>query len=76
MSEAEIGARLKLEEIGRELEALRERLRGVAAGLPQPAEDREAEGRAGLRDLIDCILLDQIDPAIRDLRAAAEWHAS
>jgi hypothetical protein len=73
----EAASRAELFRIVEELETVRFRLLGVRASLPSPQvetlhEDGE-EGGVGpkLLSAIDCVLADQLEPAIRDLTAAA-----
>lgn len=77
MSGLEAAARAQLLEIERELGAIRFRLLGVHASLPPaPAElarDMEMEEMdpaTQLRAVIEAVLQDRIEPAIRDLQAA------
>jgi hypothetical protein len=50
------------------------RLQGVVANLPSRTDDPEAEDVAvELRDVIACVLVDSIGPAIRDLLSAASY---
>jgi len=48
-----------------ELEKVQAQLQEVAAGLPEPEDDE-----VSLRSIIECVLMDSLRPAIRDLRAA------
>ncbi|HEY7216408.1 MAG TPA: hypothetical protein VIC28_17435 [Thermoanaerobaculia bacterium] len=76
MSECETAAQTQLGEIGRELEAIRFRLLGVHASLPAaPAElvhhlemEEEMAASTHIRVVIETLLEDKIEPAIRDLR--------
>lgn len=61
-----------MRDVAREFEALRYRLLGLRASLPASADEEEAGGAADLRAVIDCVLADSINPAIRDLRKAAD----
>ncbi len=55
------------------LTAIRGRLEGLSAGLPEEEPEGEAEvSRPSLRSLISCVLTDSLDIAIRDLLCAAE----
>lgn len=56
-----------------ELKALQERLRGFRESLPAaPGRDEEeTDAVTELRSVIDCVLVDSIGPAARDLEAAA-----
>lgn len=49
------------------LERAQELLQEVAAGLPEEAGEPEDE--VSLRSIFECILVDSLQPAIRDLRA-------
>jgi hypothetical protein len=71
-------ARREVQKIADELEAIVFRLRGVRASLPEPVEEavrwldiEELDSMTELRAVIDCVLLDRLGPAIRDLREAA-----
>ena len=76
---AETAAQAQLREIGQELEAIRYRLLGVHATLPAaPAElvprmevPEEMVLSTHLRAVIETVLEDKIEPAIRDLRDAS-----
>jgi hypothetical protein len=81
MTERENDTREKLREIAGELDALQTRLREVALRLtapPRPLPD-EAEDALDvtldvateLRAVIECVLIDRIQPALRDLRRVA-----
>jgi hypothetical protein len=78
MADAEAAAREQLAEIDRDLEAIRFRLLGVQAVLPvAPGElvrHLDIEDMAApteIRTVIQCVLDDYIEPAIRDLRRIA-----
>ncbi len=43
-------------------------LQEIAAGLPEEAE--EPNGEVSFRAVIECVLVDRLVPALRDLRAA------
>jgi len=72
----EAAAQAQLQEVQRDLEAIRYRLKGVHATLPPgPAEivqilDVEVEKVTAthIRAVIETLLADKIEPAIRDLR--------
>ncbi|HEV8578732.1 MAG TPA: hypothetical protein VGX68_06570 [Thermoanaerobaculia bacterium] len=77
LKEAEAAARKHLGEIGRDLEAIRFRLLGVEAILPAGAletvdlvEVEEMDARTELRSVVQHLLTDLIEPAIRDLRTS------
>jgi hypothetical protein len=81
MNEMENDTREKLREIAGELDALQARLREVALRLtaPPPPRSHEAEDALDvtldvateLRAVIECVLIDRIQPALRDLRRVA-----
>jgi hypothetical protein len=77
MTEMENDTREKLREIAGELDALQTRLREVALRLtapprPLPDEAEDAlDGATELRAVIECVLIDRIQPALRDLRRVA-----
>jgi hypothetical protein len=50
------------------LEKVRTELQEIAAGLPEEAG--EPDGEVSLRSVIECVLADSLQPAIRDLRSA------
>ena len=52
------------------LERVQTELQEIADGLPE--EDEEADGEVSLRAVIECVLADRLEPAVRDLRAAME----
>ncbi|HEY3566853.1 MAG TPA: hypothetical protein VGP73_02880 [Thermoanaerobaculia bacterium] len=49
------------------MERAQDLLQEIAAGLPE--EDGEPDGEVSLRSVIECVLVDSLRPAIRDLRA-------
>lgn len=71
-------ARKELLRIADDLEGLAFRLQGVRASLLESIEESfstldidEMEPGTHLRAVIDCVLSDRLEPAIRDLREAA-----
>ncbi|HEY9423028.1 MAG TPA: hypothetical protein VIW92_16570 [Thermoanaerobaculia bacterium] len=61
----------------RELEAVQYRLLGIAARLRRPQEEparlleeEEKDERTVTRSVVECVLVDRLTPAIRDLAAA------
>ena len=71
MTEAEIVARRQLRAVAEELESIQTLLQRIAATLPAPPrEGTEPEERTPLRAVIECVLVDSLEPAIGDLRAA------
>lgn len=72
MREASIGIQDQLRAMAVILTAVRERLAGLSASLPEEDGELEAEATGpGLRSVVECILADSVEPAIRDLLAAA-----
>ena len=71
MTEAE--ARAALREVARELLGIRNRLQAVSAALPPQPEQgvRLGDVEPELRDVIGCVIVDRIVPAIDDLSLAA-----
>jgi hypothetical protein len=52
------------------LERVQAELQEIAASLPEEAG--EPDGEVSLRSVIECVLVDSLQPAIRDLRAVVE----
>jgi hypothetical protein len=71
MSEIQ-AARTELRDVVEELGGIERRLRGVAASLSGKGEPEAGNAAEEVRSVIECVLLDSIGPAIRDLRAASE----
>jgi len=68
----EAAAKEQLREIAVELEAIRLRLLSVHRSLPAPPESgEEQDDTVTLRPVIECVLSDSLEPAIRDLGKAA-----
>jgi hypothetical protein len=74
--------RTQLGDVVRELEAIQYRLLGIAASLRAPRDEtarllggEEPEDLAETRSVIECVLVDRLSPAIRDLVAAVEGVA-
>jgi hypothetical protein len=64
-----------------ELKGIRGRLREIAAGLPRSldealmyAGEEDPDVATEVRSIIECVLADQIGPAVRDLGAAVEYR--
>ena len=57
------------------LKGIREKLRTLQESLPVPPDrgEDDMDTATELRSVIDCVLVDSIDPAIRDLTAAAAY---
>jgi hypothetical protein len=78
MTPTPASARKELLRIADDLEGLAFRLQGARASLPESIEESfstldidEMEPGTHLRAVIDCVLSDRLEPAIRDLREAA-----
>jgi hypothetical protein len=78
MSEVESAAQAHLRGVVEELDRIRVVLEGIASSLPvSPREETyleeggEWDVATEVRSVIECVLTDQILPAIRDLQAAA-----
>ncbi|HXO19103.1 MAG TPA: hypothetical protein VOA87_04165 [Thermoanaerobaculia bacterium] len=73
-------AQAKVGEVAAELQALRDRLSAVAASLGPEREtasdaDEEPDVATELRSVIQCVLKDDILPAINDLLDASRYPA-
>jgi hypothetical protein len=77
MAQAEAAAQAELRKIVGELESLRFRLSEIVETLPKPPEyaenEEEMDVATEVRSVIECVLTDNIGPAIRDLRTAAAY---
>jgi hypothetical protein len=67
MTEAERRARRRLEPIVEGLEVMRGQLQQVIVDLPPP-EEEPAAAAVALPDLLRCVLVDRLTPAIAELR--------
>lgn len=70
-------ARKQLRTVAAELAALRDRLLGIAAGLPVAPRESinsqdDLDAPPEVRSLIECVLADRIEPAIRELGGTEE----
>jgi hypothetical protein len=81
VSEGEEAARAELRGIVEELDGLRARLVDLHGQLPVPAEESamlagelEMDFPTEVRSVIECVLNDSLQPAIRDLAAAASYR--
>lgn len=79
MNEAEAAAQAALRDVVRDLEAIRSRLLEELARLPaqetaQSLGEEELDVATEVRSTIECVLHDSLQPAIRDLGAAAEYR--
>ncbi|HEY2294445.1 MAG TPA: hypothetical protein VGM86_27415 [Thermoanaerobaculia bacterium] len=52
------------------MERVQTELQEIAASLPEEAA--EPDGEVSLRTVIECVLADRLQPAVRDLRAVME----
>lgn len=67
-------AQEQLLEFASRLAEIQDSLRSLAASLPPSGDDLEVQDAPSeIRSVIDCVLVDSIGPAIRDLRAAAAF---
>lgn len=73
-------AQEQLRAIAADLEAIRFRLLGVRASLPVPVTEpamlvgeMEMDVSTEVRSVIECVVNDFIDSAIRDIRSAADY---
>lgn len=69
MKEAEEAARPRVRAAVEGLEEVQAQLQEVAASLPEEPPEPDG-GEASLRSVIECVLVDCFQPAIRDLRVA------
>jgi len=81
MTEAEAAAQRALREIVARLESVRVQLLNIYASLPMPPEETATlAGEAAMdvatevRSVIECILNDNLQPAIRDLQALTRYR--
>lgn len=81
MSEAEAAAQAELPHIVDRLTAIRSELRQIAESLAAGPEaeasslgEDEMDVTTEVRSIIECVLNDSIQPAIRDLRVAATYR--
>ncbi len=81
MTEAEAAAQAELRKIVEDLETIRSRLSDLHAKLPVPPQEtamllgeEEMDVATEVRSVVECILADCIEPAIRDLAAAAAYR--
>ena len=80
-TEVEAAAQAELRTLAEGLDAIRARLEKVHARLPVPPEETamllgelEMDISTEVRSVIECVLSDRLEPAIRDLRAAASYQ--
>jgi hypothetical protein len=79
MTREEEEAQAELRRIVEALKKVRSNLRDIAAALPSTLEEamyaeEDPAVATEVRAVIECVLTDQIGPALRDLTAAAEYR--
>lgn len=81
-SASEARAQEELRRIVEELKSTGTRLRAVHQSVAAPAEDEATQDAADemdlateIRTVIDCVLADNLEPAIRDLQAVSALRA-
>lgn len=69
MSSQEARARAEVRRIAQDLEAIRYRLLGIIGSLTDSKGEKELEigAETETRAVLECVLLDYLQPAIRDL---------
>lgn len=82
MTQAETAAQTELRKISKELDTIRRRLLELHESLPPAslealmfAGEEDLDVTTEVRTIIECVIQDSIQPAIRDLEAAAEYQA-
>lgn len=81
MTEAEMAAQEELREIVLELNGITSRLTDIHDRLPAPPQEtamllgeEEMDISTEVCSIVECVLADRIEPAIRDLAAAASYR--
>ena len=81
MTEAEAAAQADLRQIVEELDAIRARLAEIHDRLPVSSQETamlsggvELDVSTEVRSVIECVLHDNLQPAIRDLAVAASYR--
>lgn len=81
MTQAETAAQAAIRQIAKELQNIRRRLMDLHESLPATslemlmfAGEEELDVTTEVRTIIECVVQDSIQPAIRDLEAAADYH--
>ncbi len=81
MTQEEAEAQAELRRVVEELKGIRARLRAIAGGLPvspeelsMPIGEEDPDVSTEVRSIIECVLADQIGPAVRDLGSAVEYR--
>lgn len=76
ITRAEAAAQAEVREVVKALKAIRLRLEGVRASLSVPAyeslrlqDEEEMDLSMEIRSVIECVLNDSLEPAVRDLEA-------
>jgi hypothetical protein len=77
MTRSEEEAQAELRRILEDLKRVRSKLRDIAAALPSTLEEamyaeEDPDVATEVRSIIECVLTDQIGPAVRDLSAVVE----
>lgn len=81
MTQAETAAQAELRKISKELDTIRRRLLELHESLPPAslealmfAGEEDLDVTTEVRTIIECVIQDSIQPAIRDLKAAADYQ--
>jgi len=81
MTQAEIAAQVAVREIAKELDTIRRKLLNLHDSLPPAtleavmfAGEEDLDVTTEVRTIIECVVQDSIQPAIRDLEAAADYQ--
>jgi signal transduction histidine kinase len=79
MTKQEEEAQAELRRIVEALKKVQSQLRDIVAALPSTLEEamyaeEDPDVATEIRSIIECVLTDQIGPAVRDLSAAAEYR--
>jgi len=81
VTETEAAAQAALQQIVQELDNIRGRLTEIHERLPVPPKEtamlegeEEMDVATEIRSVIECVLIDSLRPAIRDLAAAASYR--
>lgn len=81
MTQTEIAAQQEIRQIAKELGAIRRRLLALHKSLPPAtleavmfAGEEDLDVTTEVRTVIECVVQDSLQPAIRDLEAAAEYQ--
>lgn len=81
LSDIEVAAQAELRKIVQDLDAIRSRLLALHEKLPVPPQEtamllgeEEMDVSTEVRSVIECALADSLEPALRDLAAAAAYR--